>query len=709
MIYDFLGKTPEGLHRYKVTLKIYRDCGPGTADFDGPGGAPALLTVRGGDGSLIGVFNIGPPVVTKVPPTINSSCMSTPNSVCVEQGVYTYFLDLPPRTGGYYLIYQRCCRNHSILNLNTPGRQGSSYYAFIPGPEVAEVNSSPRFTNNPPIFLCNNFEFSYTQSATDPDGDQLIYKFSTPFQGLDDCCPVLGTFPGAGQCLAPPPVCPQEAGLPPYPPVQYVSPFNAQNPAPANPPMAIHPLTGAMSGAPSMSGQFVINVCVEEYRAGILISKHFRDFQFNILNCSGVLSQFKGQEKCQGFDFNFTNSSFNGTTFLWNFGVPGTTSDTSSLPNPKYIYPDTGQFIVTLVVNPGKSCSDTSQRTVRVYPPLDVHFKVPDPMCLVGNRFSFKAEGSWGPTTTFSWFFGNGANPPTTKVLNPAGVTYSVPGTYLVHLTARHFACVDSVMDSLHVLAMPQVEIEDPGILCIPAHVKLRNRLASDSPLEHHWRLNTGKSSKEAEPVFLIEAPGNYSARLVGTTYGKCRDTALLAFKVNDPPVAEFDVYPKTVTVLEPEINVKSLVIEPVSHHYTFGDGTSESFVSGRHSYYEEGEYVITQYVTDYFGCRDSISDVVKVLPEHRFWIPDAFTPDQNSRNETFGPFVLGVSDYELQVFDRWGERVFHSSDPTLGWDGTFRGKPCPQGIYTFKLVYKSTVDGTPGKKAGYVSLLRSE
>lgn len=709
MIYDYIEKSPEGRNRYKITLKIFRDCGPNTAEFDGTGTSPALITVKGADGVSFGVFNIGTPKITRVPPTINSSCMSLPNSVCVEQGIYTYFLELEPRQGGYYVIYQRCCRNNSILNLSNPGRQGSSYYAFIPGPEVAPVNSSPRFVDYPPIFLCNGFDFSYAQAATDPDGDQLIYKFSTPYQGLDDCCPVLGTFPNGAVCQSPPQFCPDEAQLPPYPPVIYKNQFSASNPAPANPPLAINPLTGAMSGAPAMNGQFVISVMVEEYRDGTLISRHFRDFQFNMLQCSGVLSQFKGQEKCQGQDFTFTNTSFNGSTFLWDFGVPGTSDDTSNLQHPAYVYPDTGIFVVTLVVNPGKNCSDTSKKTVRVYPPLDVHFTPPVPMCLSGNRYNFKTEGTWGPFTTFDWFFGQGADPVTSEAINPEGITYSVSGNFNVHLTARHFACVDSVMNPLTVLEMPDVEIEDPGLLCVPATVKFKNNVPSDSDMELIWNAGVGGLSTDPEPSFHFPVAGSYTTQLIGIVHGKCRDTAEMTFRVHDPPAAAFELSTRTVTVLEPEVQLKSLVTEPARYQYDFGDGTMDTFISGVHSYKAEGYYLITQYVTNNFGCSDTATDIVRVLPEHRFWIPDAFTPDNNGSNETFGPILMGVSHYEFEVFDRWGERLFRTNDPASGWDGTFRGKPSPQGVYTYRVVYKNVVDGSPGFRLGHVTLLRSE
>jgi gliding motility-associated-like protein len=708
LFYDYLGKETDGRNIYRITLKIFRDCGPNTAQFDGIGPSPALITVLDASGINEGVFNIGMPSVSVVPPTINSACMTVPDDVCVEEGVYVYTLSLAPRAGGYDVIYQRCCRNHSILNLAAPGSQGSTYFAHIPGPEDAAINSSPRFVNYPPIFLCNGFDFSYTQAAVDPDGDQLVYKFSTPYQGLDVCCPALNSIPSTANCSSPPPSCPSQAGTGPYPSVNYLAPFSAFYPAPSSPSLAINPVTGAMSGAPSLTGQYVVNVCVEEFRNGRLLSRHFRDFQFNMLQCDGVLSQFRNQEKCQGTNFNFTNTSYNASTFHWDFGVPGTTGDTSSLANPTYIFPDTGTFVVTLIVNPGGACSDTDQKIVKVYPPLDIGFTPPSRQCVANNLFSFKTEGTYATNTKFRWDFAATAIPPSSTLRNPVSVSFASPGNYFIKLLATHFACVDSVIDTLVVLPMPQVLIEDPGLLCEPASTKFRNRVPNDMPITYDWKTSAGERSNMGEPLFKFKVADSYSAQLVGTAFGMCRDTSVVLFQVHSTPDAGFEVIPDKVTVLEPEVKIKSLVGDAVHYVYAFGDGSTADFISGTHAYNLEGNYVITQYIINMFGCTDSASRMVKVLPEHRFWMPNVFTPDQNGLNDTFGPTLIGVSHYELRIYDRWGELVFSSADPLAGWDGRFRGGECPQGVYVYLLTFKDVVEGSLEERAGHVTLLRN-
>ena len=162
LYYDFIGGSS-----YKITLKLYRDCFNGQAPFDGQsGGSPALLHVFDASGNLVRQVDLLIPIVTNVPPSINNPCIQTPGGICVEEGKYQVTISLPPLAGGYKLVYQRCCRNNTILNLTNSGAQGASYQAFIPGPELALVNSSPRYNNFPQIFICNGLNITFDHKAT---------------------------------------------------------------------------------------------------------------------------------------------------------------------------------------------------------------------------------------------------------------------------------------------------------------------------------------------------------------------------------------------------------------------------------------------------------------------------------------------------------------------------------------------------------------
>ncbi|MBA3663825.1 MAG: PKD domain-containing protein [Bacteroidetes bacterium] len=702
IIYDYLGQS-----NYKITLKVYRDCFSSGAPFDGlPNAATALLTVYDGSKNLIGVYDIGAPVITNIPPTINNPCIQAPGGICVEEGVYTYTLNLPPKTGGYYVIYQRCCRNSSILNLVAPNTQGSTYYTFIPGPEVFAVNSSPRYKNFPPIFICNNVPFSFDHSATDPNGDQLVYSLCPPFEGLDQACPALGSNG-----------CATVAVPPTYTNVQYSSPYTGSYPIASSPAFSINPVTGLLTGKPNLLGQFVVGVCVQEFRNGVLINTHYRDFQFNVVSCIvQVASIFADQsQKCMGSTITFTNQSFGNLgslTYAWDFGVTTIASDTSSVFNPTYTYPDTGKYTVTLIANPNKPCSDTIQKVVYVYPPLKIHFPPHSRQCLRGNAFSFTTQGVYMPQATFKWDFTAAATPSTSTLKNPVNIIFNQPGKYFIKLVAKQLTCIDSFIDTVRVIPRPVAKINNlPLSQCDPARVAFSNGSSSALPISYQWFFSNGNSSSEFQPQQVFSPPGVYSATLIVTTQSVCVDTSLYAINnitVNPTPKAGFTFSPQPTTIFDPDIMFTNTASSDVSSwQYSFGDGTGSNYASEIHTYLNFGDYPVMQFVSNRFNCTDSLKDVVKILPEFRFWIPNTFTPGDDLLNDEFLPVAIGVIKYQFDIFTRWGEKIFSTVDPQHGWNGYYKGKECQEDVYVWRISFKNIVTYKDEIHFGHVLLLK--
>ena len=184
IFYNYLGG-----NNYQVTLKLYRDCNSSGAVYDNP----ATVFIFNSSGTLVDSLEIPFPGSVVLPSSVNNPCFIPPTDVCVEEAIYQATVNLPPLAGGYDLVYQRCCRNNSILNLISPGSVGSTYMAHIPDSALAITNSSPHYNSFPPIFICSGVPLSFDHSATDPDGDSLHYELCAPYLGLDAACPALGT------------------------------------------------------------------------------------------------------------------------------------------------------------------------------------------------------------------------------------------------------------------------------------------------------------------------------------------------------------------------------------------------------------------------------------------------------------------------------------------------------------------------------------
>jgi gliding motility-associated-like protein len=719
MIYDNLGGG-----NYRITLKVYRDCINGLAPFDGDGNnaATAYITVYTGSDSLIGVYDIGAPVITQVPPAFNNPCVLAPNTVCIQQGVYTKTLNLPPKAGGYYVVYQRCCRNGTILNIVTPGLVGSTYFATIPGPELNGVNSSPRFKNLPPIYVCNSLNFSFDHSATDPDGDQLVYSICSPFQGLDGCCPTLssGSPIASSSCPSPPAQCTTAAPPQPYSPIIFSSPYTSAYPIASNPAFSINPATGILSGTPNLNGQWVFGICVQEFRNNQLIATHYRDFQITVFNCivTTIASVPEdGFNKCRGLTVTFGNNSTTSSpiplTYFWDFGVQNITNDTSNIATPTYAYPDTGKYVITLVVNPGKPCTDTVKKTVFVYEKYEVSFPKNTKQCFKNNSFNFMAMGDNLSPSTFTWNFTPIATPSISNLQNPTNINFSQPGNYVVKLIAQQRTCFDTVIDTVKIFYPPKAKINNlPTTLCDPATVAFSNGSSGDFPMSYFWQFSNGNTSNAYEPVQVFSPPGVYGATLTALTQSICVDTSVVSVKnvtVNPSPYAGFTFSPQVTSIFDPEITINNMASwDAVSWSYLFGDGSGSLFPYEKHVYQEYGNYIIKQTVTNAFGCSDTISQLVRILPEYRFWIPNAFTPDENLLNDYFMPIAIGVINYEFEIFDRWGERIFKTNNPKQGWNGYFKGQECKQDVYVWRITFKNVVTEKDEVHYGHVSLLKN-
>ena len=146
--YDYLGN-----NNYKFYISLYRDCHSTGAEYDDP------MSLAVFNASNFMVQNVDVPFngSNQLPVIFNNPCVNPPTDLCTELTVYTITLNLPPVNGGYNITYQRCCRTPSVNNLINPGSLGITLTCHVPGIDInANINSSPRFTNYPPLLLCNN-------------------------------------------------------------------------------------------------------------------------------------------------------------------------------------------------------------------------------------------------------------------------------------------------------------------------------------------------------------------------------------------------------------------------------------------------------------------------------------------------------------------------------------------------------------------------
>ncbi len=326
---------------YEITLTLQRDCTLGQVGYDNP----ASIGIFSAATNLL-IEDIRIPFMASdtVGNTIVSKCGFIGSEVCVQRTRYRDTIDLPFIQGGYIIAYQRCCRNGSLNNVIDPLYSGTTEWIELTEKVLMEGNSSPEFVAWPDVYICANTPLYFNHSAVDADGDSLVYRICTPYDG--------GSFTNPR---------PQPPFAPPYSPVFWLNPYSEQDMM-GGVPLQIDPMTGIITANPNLIGQFLIGICVEEYRNGILLSTVRRDFQYNVRQCLEPLAAGfdVNINACDSLNFTFTNTTTDGSSYEWNFNYPSTdTTFISTEVNPVFTYPQPGAYTVRMLARSANGACDS--------------------------------------------------------------------------------------------------------------------------------------------------------------------------------------------------------------------------------------------------------------------------------------------------------------------------------------------------------------
>ncbi len=689
MTYECLGN-----NQYRITMRVYRDCYAGQAGFDGsPGSQSARVTIFLGSGpsaQQMGTPNIGAPEITKIDPVVTNPCLTAPPNVCVEEGLYTFIVNLIPSDKSYFIAYQRCCRNGTISNIVTPGDVGATYAVEITPLAQQECNSSPTFQDFPPIAICVNDTLRFDHSATDQDGDSLVYSFCTPLFG------------GSKNNVAPNP-----ESKPPYDGVTFLFPFSQDNPIGGNPQVTLDPVTGEIFGFPTIQGQYVVGVCVAEYRNGELLSITQRDFQFNVVACVQAINAeieipsdilYGGKALvCGKSILTLINKStpvnkIADISWLVDTGslVPAVIQTADTL---QMTFPQPGLYTGKLVANPGLSCTDTTTIEILVTPELEGSMTITGDSCL-WDPFTFTATVNRDPAalTGITWNYKDGMTG-TGAISQHA---YANLGVYAPSFTARDtFGCERTITQLLDWFPLPDPIsfAHDPDMGCLPVIAQFVNTSTPLTPdYQLDWTFGDGSTGTGTIPSHTYTDAGTWDVELTITSPLDCQASLQLddLILTRFPVQADFSFSPtgrvnedNPLMLFQDESQYGEFYTWTIPGVYT-ANTPSISF-----SFPDIGIYPVILEVSNAAGCYDSIVRYVEIEPVYRIYAPTAFSPNFDGFNDGFRLLTSrGLESMLLQVYDRWGNLVFETDDDGVEWDGSRNGDPLDPGTYVWSLQY---------------------
>ncbi len=249
----------------------------------------------------------------------------------------------------------------------------------------------------------------------------------------------------------------------------------------------------------------------------------------------------------------------------------------------------------------------------------------------------------------------------------------------------------------------PEIILDQSKTVCTGQFVSLMGiAVGNQNPINYRWIYPAGDSTS-TDPFFFSISPADAGLyTLLATDRVGCTDQKSIELIVSEDPVATFH---GTDTLVMQAGDVLDAGTGLSSYRWNTGDSTESIVINAEGMYSVEMESPV--------GCMGSDSVYVKLtseeIPEFEIYIPNAFSPNGDGVNDIFISFLNNnsISHFTMEVYDRWGGRIFHSDDANQGWDGKKNGNECPGGVYVYKIVF--CLDGVAGnqERVGTVMLVR--
>lgn len=420
-------------------------------------------------------------------------------------------------------------------------------------------------------------------------------------------------------------------------------------------------------------------------------------------------ASFTSGNACVGQTVNFTNTSTAGGVPIagvqWYFG-DGSTGTGNAVT---HTYSTEGTYNVSLVVTSVAGCKDSISLPTTIHPIPVADFSN-NVVCL-GDSVFFNdlSTISSGSIINWAWDFGDVT---TSMLQNPIHEYTMANDTFVVSLiVTSNFGCKDTVTHLA--LTLPIVNFDfGPDVVngCAPLLVNFNDNSTIDGGniVGWVWNFDDGNFSFAENPTHYYPTDGTYFVSLTATTDDGCTFTDTLNYPITvyPQPVAGFSMNPTTTSIFTPEIEFTDLSMGATYYEWDFGDMNYSNIANPEHYYTDTGTYTVIQIVYNGYGCSDTVSHEVIILEESTMYAPNAVTPNGDGVNDIFYTYSTGMVEYELYIFNRWGELIFESKDKTQGWDCTYKGYVVKSDVYVWKIV-ATDLNNEKRSYYGHVTVLR--
>lgn len=418
---------------------------------------------------------------------------------------------------------------------------------------------------------------------------------------------------------------------------------------------------------------------------------------------------------CLPATFRFEDSLKMGKTYYWNFG-DGSPEVSTTSPFVEHTYNSLGQFTVRLISEDLSTCNQRDSSFVKVkvgenavLPKFEFNKLLPcESLNYLFTNKSTNDKGKPFSPNTFTWNFGDG----TASVTRPDTAQFShqfaAPGNYRVSLTVRdsNFCNSPVTIDSLirvAPLVKAQFSIPDKG--CAPFTANFKNESQAGQKFE--WDFGDGSPISTQESPVHIYGAGTFTIKLKVFDDQTCNkiDSSEKTITISPNASAAF-----TFSPLQPQentaVNFTNFSSGATDYFWDFGDGDTSTLMNPSHIFPVSGTYKVCLTATNAQGCSTDTCKDVSAIIVPLLDVPKAFTPTQGGINSKIFVRGFGIKNMNWSIYNRWGQKIFESNSPSIGWDGKYKGVLQPMDVYAYTLEVTFS-DGTTARKTGDITLLK--
>ncbi|MDC1395132.1 PKD domain-containing protein [Bacteroidia bacterium] len=347
---------------------------------------------------------------------------------------------------------------------------------------------------------------------------------------------------------------------------------------------------------------------------------------------------------------------------------------------------------VKLLLETNRGCKDSLEKNVAIYTLPLTGMSIANKCLGDDTRFTSTASISSGTITSTDWLIDN-------SNFTGANVDYNFPavgGYDILQTLMSDNGCISTLNRSVVISPLPVLEIDLASFTgCVPFDIAIENNstVSSGAITTYNWNWGDGNTSSGDISQYTYITPGTYSISVDVVSDSGCTDTLNLSTQVEvyENPIADFSFTPLEPSNITEFVTFKdSSSSDVTSWDWSTSDGGVYSGKEVYHTFVDSGNYAVSLTVTNDEMCTDEITKIIYVTADLFVHIPTVFTPNGDLINDTYGlgGLTQGVVDLKLEIYNRWGEKIYVSKNPDDKWDGTYKGKPVPQGVYLYMIQF---------------------